>query len=94
MDLKTRLEAGSKLDFFRFEPSKNGQFELSQDVTKLMWRSSLNKIREIGFPKDALDDQMWCGKHDHVTRPPNYWGVAWGHYGLAPKRSLLHDLYT
>ena len=29
----------------------DGQFSLSQDVTKFMWRSCENKIREIRFPK-------------------------------------------
>jgi hypothetical protein len=33
----------------------DGQFSLSQDVTKFMWRSSANKIREIRFPKPTLD---------------------------------------
>ena len=44
----------------------DGQFELSRDVTKFMWRSSLNKIREIRFPKDALVDffRICLGKID------------------------------
>ena len=40
----------------------DGQFSLSQDVTKFMWRSSANKIREIRFPKPTQEGTRGDGE--------------------------------